>query len=104
MPNVDVNVINQLISDFIVQLNDEQKRNLIIGNAEIEYKEKYECKHNNSLKESVLKSTNIEEVEKTFEGMFKRGIISFCEFYKININKNDSKRILCQKIAAHFKV
>jgi len=92
MSKVDVNALKQFITDLINNLDEDQQANLMNGNAEFKYEEKSQYRHYNSLRRSVIKSLNmVRGVEKVFEGMFKRGVISFCEFYKININKRDKK-------------
>jgi hypothetical protein len=46
----------------------------------------------------------VKDIEKVFEGMFKWGITSFCEFYGINVNSRATKQSLYQKIAYHFNI
>jgi hypothetical protein len=93
-----------LITNFISNLSEEQQENLLSGNAEIEYNETREFRFNNRLKRQVLQCNNVKDIEKVFEGMFKWGITSFCEFYGINVNSRDTKQSLYQKIAYHFNI
>lgn len=104
MSTNDTMNIFQLTSNFINKLSQEQQENLLNGNAEIEYCETREFRFNNRLKKQILRCSNISEIEKVYEGMFKRGIISFCQFYGINVSPRDTKQTLYLKIAHYYNI
>jgi hypothetical protein len=91
----------QIISEFINSLSEEQYDHLLNGNAAIEYKVKTNS-INKSLKESLLNSKAIEDVESIFKGMLKKQILLFCEINGVDVRKSDTKKVLIEKIAAHF--
>lgn len=93
-----------LITNFISNLSEKQQENLLNGYAEIKYCETHEYKLWSKIKKRVVQCNSANEIEKVFEGFFKKGIILFCEFYGINANFRDTKQSLYQKIAIHFKI
>jgi hypothetical protein len=50
------------------------------------------------LKRQVLQCKNVKDIETVFEGMFKWGITSFCEFYGINVNSRDTEQSLIRRL------
>ncbi|MRH41652.1 hypothetical protein GH741_03065 [Aquibacillus halophilus] len=94
----------QIFSEFINGLNHEQYESLVNGNAVIEYKRTNTIPIDDRLKDSILKSEKITDVERYFKGSLKKDIILFCESNRINVKGRDTKKEMFKKIANHFNI
>ncbi|MRG86774.1 hypothetical protein [Salinibacillus xinjiangensis] len=102
MSKNETQALFELITKFIHSLSEEQYRSLISGKGKIEFKENNQG--DDKRIEKIKKSRTIREVERNCTGMLKKDIISVCESLKIDAKKRDTKKVLFQKIAAHFQI
>ncbi|WP_233879520.1 hypothetical protein [Virgibacillus halodenitrificans] len=103
MSKQDTEKVLRIALNFLEGLTVEQFQELIEGNAEIHYKAK-EKRYLKEIQRIEREARHTTDVEKILEGYTKKELLFFCEELDLLIKTRDTKKVIYQKIVAHFGI
>lgn len=93
-----------MLNGVIKGLSEEQYHNLLTGKATLQYVPSSGPEFA-LVREKIIKEAHtMEEIETTMGKPVKKYLIAFCRHEGIGILSKDTKAVIYQKIASHFKI
>ncbi|MCJ0929782.1 hypothetical protein MST22_01230 [Virgibacillus halodenitrificans] len=103
MSKRDTEKVLRIALNFLEGLTVEQFQELIEGNAEIHYKAKKK-RYLKEIQKIEREAKHTTDVEKILEGYTKKKLLLFCEELNLPTKTRETKKVIYQKIAAHFGI
>ncbi|MEC2159711.1 hypothetical protein [Virgibacillus halodenitrificans] len=103
MSKQDTEKVLRIALNFLEGLTVDQFQELIEGNAEIHYKAKKK-RYLKEIQKIEREAKHTTDVEKILEGYTKKGLLQFGEELDLPTKTRDTKKVIYQKIAAHFGI